>query len=97
MNKIEIHYCAKCRWMMRSTWMAQELLSTFDGDIDELALQPGSGGVFTVTANGVMVWCRKDMGRFPDITELKQAVRDVIAPHRDLGCIDRKVTKGEAG
>jgi selenoprotein W-related protein len=33
------------------------------------------------------------MGRFPEITELKQCVRDAIAPDKDLGCMDRKKGK----
>lgn len=90
MNKIEIKYCAQCRWLMRSTWMAQEILSTFDGHIDELSLLPSSGGVFEIKANETLIWSRKTMGGFPEITELKQAVRDVVAPSKDLGCIDRK-------
>lgn len=90
MNKIEIKYCAQCRWLMRSTWMAQEILTTFDGDIDELSLQPGTGGIFEIIANGKRIWSRKEDGGFPEITTLKQIVRDAIAPDKDLGCIDRK-------
>ena len=70
--------------------MAQELLTTFDGDIGEMVLKPGDGGVFQVTANGVLVWDRKANGRFPEITELKQLVRDQIAPDKSLGHSDRK-------
>ena len=44
-------------------------------------------------ANGTLIWSRKEKGGFPEITELKQLVRDVIAPDKDLGCIDRKATK----
>lgn len=77
---------------MRSTWMAQEILTTFDGEVDELSLLPGTGGIFEIFANGTLVWSRKDMGGFPEITELKQRVRDVISPEKDLGCIDRKKT-----
>ncbi|MBO1254924.1 SelT/SelW/SelH family protein [Alteromonas sp. 5E99-2] len=90
MNKIEIKYCSQCRWLLRTSWMAQELLSTFEGDIDEMSLLPSSGGIFEITANGQLIWSRKSEGRFPEITELKQVVRDVIAPEKDLGCIDRK-------
>ena len=54
---------------MRSAWMAQEILSTFEGDVDELALLPGSGGIFEIYANGQLIWSRKAMGRFPEITE----------------------------
>ena len=78
---------------MRSTWMAQEILTTFDGEVDELSLLPGTGGIFEIFANGTLIWSRKDMGGFPEITELKQRVRDVISPEKDLGCIDQKKTK----
>ena len=90
MNKIEIRYCTKCKWLLRSSWMAQEILSTFENEVDELTLQPGTGGVFEIIANGQLIWSRKEMGGFPEIAELKKLVRDVIAPERDLGFIDRK-------
>ncbi|HAO23642.1 MAG TPA: selenoprotein [Methylophaga sp.] len=90
MHNITITYCTQCRWMLRAAWMAQELLSTFDGEIAELTLKPATGGVFEVTADNALVWSRKQEGRFPDITELKQRVRDVIAPEQDLGHSDRK-------
>ncbi|UPH46017.1 SelT/SelW/SelH family protein [Methylophaga pinxianii] len=70
--------------------MAQELLSTFDGELTELTLKTGTGGIFEVTADDQLVWSRKLEGRFPEITELKQRVRDVIVPDRDLGHSDRK-------
>lgn len=91
-NKVEIQFCTQCRWLLRASWMAQELLTTFDQEIAELSLQPGTGGVFIVTANGRRVWSRAEAGRFPEITELKQLVRDVIAPDKDLGHADRKKT-----
>ncbi len=69
--------------------MAQEILFTFDGEIDELSLQPRTGGIFEVIANGELVWSLKEMGGFSEITELKQRVRDVISPDRNLGHIDR--------
>lgn len=51
---------------------------------------PGTGGVFQVAVDGVLIWDRKAMNGFPDIKELKQLVRDRIAPERSLGHIDRK-------
>lgn len=89
-NKVDIHYCTGCRWLLRSAWMAQELLTTFEADISELSLHPGSGGIFEVWVNGQRVWSRKDDGGFPEITVLKQRVRDQIAPERSLGHSDRK-------
>ncbi len=88
--RVTIEYCRQCRWMLRAAWMAQELLVTFEDEIGEVALIPGTGGVFTVTAGGRPVWSRKEMGRFPEITELKQAVRDVIAPEKALGHSETK-------
>lgn len=89
-HRIEIAYCTKCLWLLRSAWMAQELLTTFEEEIGELVLKPNTGGVFEVRANNALVWSRKEMGRFPEITELKQLVRDHIAPDRSLGHADRK-------
>ena len=89
-NHIEIEYCTQCRWLLRAAWMAQELLTTFDEEITALTLRPASGGTFEVRANGGTVWSRKAEGRFPEITELKQRVRDRIAPERHLGHSDQK-------
>ena len=83
--RVEIRYCTQCRWMLRAAWLGQELLSTFEGVIGEVALVPGTGGVFEITADGHMVWERKADGGFPEAKVLKQRVRDVIDPERDLG------------
>jgi selenoprotein W-related protein len=69
--------------------MAQELLTTFQDDLGEVALRPGTGGIFEVLVDGETIWSRAAEGRFPDIKELKQRVRDRIAPGRDLGHTDR--------
>ncbi|WP_028869058.1 SelT/SelW/SelH family protein [Psychromonas arctica] len=90
MNKIEIKYCSKCRWLLRASWMAQEVLSTFEDEVDELSLLPRTGGIFEITVNEQLIWSRKEMGGFPEIAELKKLVRDIVAPDRNLGCIDRK-------
>jgi len=69
--------------------MAQELLTTFQNEIGELALQPDTGGVFEIRVDQDVVWSRSKEGRFPEMKELKQLVRDRIAPGRDLGHSDR--------
>ncbi len=89
-NQVKIIYCTQCRWLLRSTWMAQELLTTFGEDIDGLTLVPGTGGIFEVYANDEKIWSRKEMNGFPEITTLKIKVRDKINPDKDLGHIDRK-------
>ena len=88
MNKVTIRYCTGCKWLLRSAWMAQELLSTFEQEIDELTLKPGNSGIFEVWANDQLVWSRADDGGFPPIKVLKSRVRDVIAQGRDLGHSD---------
>ena len=88
--RVEIEYCTRCRWLLRAGWMAQEILSTFDDEIGEVALRPNAaGGVFEIRVGDAVVWSRKKEGRFADIVELKQRVRDVVAPERDLGHVDR--------
>lgn len=87
--RVEIEYCTQCRWLLRAAWMAQELLTTFEQEIGEVALRPGTGGVFEVQVDGATVWSRKAEGGFPDIKELKQRVRDRIAPDKPLGHSDK--------
>jgi selenoprotein W-related protein len=88
---IEITYCRLCGWGLRAGWMAQELLSTFAEEAGSVTLTPdATGGVFEIRLDGDLVWSRKERGRFPDIRELKQLVRDRIAPGRSLGHIDRQ-------
>ncbi len=51
----------------------------------------GTGGVFQVRVGQDTVWSRADEGRFPEMKELKQLVRDRVAPGRDLGHSDTPV------
>ena len=88
--RIEIAYCTQCRWLLRAGWMAQELLTTFEQDIGGVTLVPATGGVFEVRIDGETIWSRKQDGGLPDLAELKQRVRDRVAPDRDLGHSDRR-------
>lgn len=89
--RVEIEYCCQCGFLLRSAWMAQELLTTFMDDLGGVTLIPGKGGIFEVRLeDGRMVWSRKQEGRYPDPKELKQRVRDLIAPDKDLGHSDRR-------
>jgi selenoprotein W-related protein len=83
--RVEIFYCPKCRWLPRASWLSQELLWTFEQEIGEVALIPSGSGVFEIKAAGVTVWDRKVDDGFPQPKELKQRVRDVISPAKDLG------------
>lgn len=74
--------------MLRAAWLAQELLTTFQSELGEVALIPGTGGVFDVRLDGAVLWSRKAEGRHVDLKDLKQRVRDVVAPGRSLGHSD---------
>jgi selenoprotein W-related protein len=74
---------------MRAAWVAQELLTTFEGELAEVALVPGTGGVFEVRVDGQTVWSREAEGGFPELKDLKQRIRDRVAPDKELGHSDR--------
>lgn len=86
--RIEIEYCTQCRWLLRAAWVAQELLTTFQAELGEVALIPGTGGVFEVRCESQTVWSRATEGRFPELKEIKVRVRDIVAPDRSLGHSD---------
>jgi selenoprotein W-related protein len=87
---VTITYRIGCNWMLRASWMAQEILSTFQEQLGGVTLVPGEvGGMFEVTVDGTVLWERKRDGGFPEAKELKSRLRDVIAPSQNLGHIDR--------
>ncbi len=92
--KLSITYCTQCNWLLRSAWMAQEVLSTFGTEMGEVILVPGTGGIFEIRLDGELIWERKRDGGFPDVKLLKQVVRDRIDPERSLGHIDRAAARG---
>jgi len=94
--RISITYCTQCNWLLRAAWMAQELLQTFGQDLAEVALRPGTGGGFEIRVlmpdgSEELIWERKRDGGFPEAKVLKQRVRDLVWPERDLGHSDRPV------
>lgn len=86
---VTIRYCTQCGWLLRAAWLAQELLSTFSTDLDQVSLVPGTGGTFVIAVDGTTVWDRTVDGGFPEAKVLKQRVRDIIDPERGLGHSDR--------
>ncbi len=87
---VSIEYCPKCGWMLRAAYMAQELLTTFSNELHGVLLQPSeTSGSYVISIDGNVVFDRRSAGRFPEIKELKQLVRDVVAPDKSLGHSDR--------
>ncbi len=86
---ITIEYCPKCNWLLRAAYMAQELLTTFEDDLQGITLKPSeTAGRYTISINEQTLFDRKTEGRFPEIKELKQLVRDKVNPDKSLGHSD---------
>ena len=76
---------------MRAAYMAQELLTTFTDDIYGVTLHPSEiSGKYTISIDDIILFDRKEQGRFPEIKELKQLVRDRVNPGKSLGHSDSK-------
>ena len=87
--RIIIEYCTGCRWLTRASWVAQELLITFESDIEGVILKPSLVfGTFKVSSDTEIFWDRKMEGRFPELKVLKQVIRDSVSPEKDLGHSD---------
>lgn len=82
--RVEITYCTRCKFLPRAAWFAQELLATFEAELAEVALRPGSGGVFAVSLGGEEIASNRE-GAMPDIGDVKRLLRDRIAPGRTIG------------
>lgn len=87
MNKprVVVEYCARCGFMLRAAWVAQELLKTFEEDLAEVALRPGEGGIFAVSLDGALLFSNKAEGRFPELRELRQQLAQALGSDRQFG------------
>lgn len=85
-----IRYCPKCNWLIRSSYLAQELLHTFEEDLNGVFLQPSEvAGEFTILTGDLVIFDRKANGGFVDTKIIKQLVRDCICPNKSLGHSDK--------
>ena len=55
--------------------MAEKLLKEFSRKLGAVKLVPGTRGMFEVSLAGSPVFSKLELGRFPDIKELRDAVR----------------------
>ena len=79
-NQIIIEYCTGCRWLLRSAWFAQELLTTFEEELFKCMpkTKNRSSRHFQIFCNNQLFGVEKDL-RFPDIKELKKATRQNLS------------------
>ena len=83
--RVEITYCTRCKFLLRASWLAQELLTTFEAEIGEVALRPGGGGIFEVAVDGEVLATNREGKPMPDAADVKRILRDRIAPERRIG------------
>lgn len=83
--RLEIRYCSQCKFLLRAAWLSQEVLNTFEKELAEVALIPGRGGIFEVALDGHLLFSKKEAGRFPEAREIKELIRDRIAPGKAIG------------
>jgi len=102
-SNVVIRYCSGSGYLLRAAYYGQELLTTFcDGELGAISLQPIESdfhGLFSVALcskeglvkePSIVLWDKLDSGRFPEVKELKQRVRDAVTPQKDLGHSEAK-------
>lgn len=67
------------------------MLTSFGDTLGEVCLVPQRGGIFAIYVDGELVFDRKTNGRFPEMKEVKQLVRNKVAPKMGLGHSDSAV------
>lgn len=63
--QVRIEYCTQCNWLLRAAWMAQELLSTFSGELGAVTLVPATGGHFEFWSMAQAFGSASAMAAFP--------------------------------
>jgi len=76
---IDIEYCVPCNYLPRATWVAQEILTTFPVNVASVKLVASRGGRFEVSVDGELVFSTVQMGRFPEIQEIREKIRDKLS------------------
>lgn len=94
---ITIEYCPRCQWLLRAAYMAQEFLTTFEKELQGVTLRPSEiNGDFHISIDGKKIFDRREYGGFPEIKELKQLARDIVAPGKSLGHSDTRTHHNES-
>lgn len=83
---VDIYYCPKCKWLARAAWTAQEILQTFEEELQGVTLHPSANdGEFLVKLGEYVIWDRKKYRSFPQPRDLKIKIRNILCPDKDLG------------
>jgi len=83
--RVVVEYCARCGFMLRAAWVAQELLKSFEDELAEVALRPGGGGIFAVRLDEAPLFSNKEQGRFPEMRELREGLAQALGSEKRFG------------
>ncbi len=59
--------------------MTEKLLQEFNRKMRSATLIPGPKGSFEVTVSGKLVFSKLEQGRFPDVKEIREALKAAMA------------------
>lgn len=59
--------------------MTEKMLREFNRKLASATLVPGPKGSFEVEVNGALVFSKLQMGRFPDVKEIREAIKAALA------------------
>jgi len=83
---VTIECCHKCYWLLRAAYIAQGLVTTFESELDSVALKRiDATGNFVISINGKKAFDRKEFGGFPEIKGLKQLVSTWLSQQKPTG------------
>jgi len=60
--------------------LTQKLLVEFKRDIQQLQLQPSTGGCFEVSLDGKKIYSKLETRRFPEYEEIQKALKTANQP-----------------
>ena len=72
--KVEIEYCGEWNYLPKATSLVDEIKRSFQ--VDEKLIRSG-GGVFEVIVDGKQIFSKKRSGRFPDLNEIVNLIKDL--------------------
>ncbi|MCH8190581.1 MAG: Rdx family protein [Chloroflexi bacterium] len=58
--------------------MTEKILKEFSRKMAGAKLVPGVKGAFEVTVNGALVFSKLELGRFPDIKEIRESIKAAL-------------------
>ncbi len=61
--------------MPKAVSMTEALLEEYKTKIDGITLVPSGGGRFEITVDGDLIYSKLATGRFPEVGEIKKAIK----------------------